>query len=91
MDQAVLVWNLALVPKSEQDQYWRQITEQLGKGLPPHVAPEYLKELRAWLRWRKSHYGDDRRAISNYDLKWANGEPRLRVFFTQSAENKKSG
>ena len=88
MDQVVLLWNLALLPPTEQDLYWKQIAEQLQKGLPSHVAPEYLRELQVWLRWRKSHYGDDRRAISHYELKWVAGEPRLKVFFT---ENKSTG
>jgi hypothetical protein len=84
MDQAVLLWNLALLPPAEQDIYWKQITGQLQKGLPSHVAPEYLLELRAWLRWRKTYYGDDRRAISHYELNWVTGEPRLKVFFTEN-------
>lgn len=88
MDQVVLLWNLALLPPTEQDLYWKQIAGQLQEGLPSHVVPEYLLELRAWLRWRKSHYGDDRRAISHYELNWVTGEPRLKVFFT---ENKSTG
>jgi hypothetical protein len=88
MDQVILLWNLALLPPTEQDRYWKQIAGQLQKGLPSHVVPEFLLELRAWLHWRKSHYGDDRRAISHYELKWVNGEPRLKVFFT---ENKSTG
>jgi hypothetical protein len=88
MDQVVLLWNLALLPPTEQDLYWKQIAGQLQQGLPSQVVPEYLLELRVWLRWRKSHYGDDRRAISHYELNWVNGEPRLKVFFT---ENKSTG
>ncbi len=84
MDQVVLLWNLALLPPTKQDFYWKQIAGRLRQGLPPQVVPEYLRELRAWLRWRKSHYGDDRRAISHYELKWVNGEPRLKVFFTEN-------
>ncbi len=84
MDQVVLLWNLALLPPTKQDLYWKQIAGRLQQGLPPQVVPEYLRELRAWLRWRKSHYGDDRRAISHYELKWVNGEPRLKVFFTEN-------
>ena len=86
MDQVVLLWNLALLPPTEQDLYWKQIAGQLQQGLPSQVVPEYLLELRVWLRWRKSHYGDDRRAISHYELNWVNGE--LKVFFT---ENKSTG
>jgi hypothetical protein len=89
LDQATLLWNLALLPQTEQDRYWRQIAERLEKGLPSQVAPEYLQELRAWLRWRKSHYGDDRRAISHYELKWVDGEPRLRMYFTEDSGDKK--
>ena len=88
MDQAVLLWNLALLPQTKQDLYWKQIAGRLQKGLPPPVAPEYVRELSAWLRWRKSRYGDDRRAISHYELKWVAGEPRLKVFFTGNANNK---
>jgi len=84
MDQVVLLWNLALLPPTEQDLYWKQIAGQLQQGLPSQVAPEYLRELRTWLRWRKSHYGDDRRAMSQYELKWVTGEPRLKVFFTEN-------
>jgi hypothetical protein len=84
MEQMVLLWNLALLPPTEQDLYWKQIAGQLQQGLPPQVVPEYLRELRAMLRWRKSHYGNDRRAISHYELKWATGQPRLKVFFTES-------
>jgi hypothetical protein len=40
MDQVVLLWNLALLPQTKQDLYWKQIAEQLQKGLPPHVEPE---------------------------------------------------
>ena len=88
MDQVVLLWNLALLPPTKQDLYWKQITGQLQQGLPPQVMPDYLRELHVWLRWRKSHYGDDHRAISHYELKWITGEPRLKVFFI---ENKNTG
>jgi hypothetical protein len=84
MDQVVLLWNLALLPPTKQDLCWKQIAGQLQQELPSQVVPEYLRELRAWLRWRKSHYGDDRRTISHYELKWVAGEPRLKVFFTEN-------
>jgi hypothetical protein len=84
MDQAVFLWNLALLPPAKQDLYWKQVTGQLQKGLPPEVAPEYLREMRAWLHWRESHYGGDRREISRYELHWIMGKRRLKVFFTEN-------
>ena len=83
LDQMVLLWNLGVLPQDAQELYWRQIEATLREGLPADVAPEYLRELRAWLRWRKTHYGHDRRAISHYALEWSPDGPRLSVYFTE--------
>lgn len=87
LDQMILLWNLALMSEEAQARYWAQIEAQLTKGLPADVAPAYLREMRAWLRWRKSHYAHDRRAIAGYEFKPAPDGPRLSVQFTDPKPN----
>jgi hypothetical protein len=38
MDQVVLLWNLALLPPTEQDLYWKQIAVASSAGISAGIA-----------------------------------------------------
>ena len=82
MKHVILVWNMGLLPAERQKELWVQLEVELKKGLPQAIVPEYVRELRAWFRWRLSHYGSDQRLISHYKLKETNGQARLAVYFS---------
>lgn len=83
---AVLCWNMALLPEDEQERELRSTAKMMTKGEPA----SFRRDVESWARMltdrKKALFGDDRRAVADFQAGVKGGSRTLIVTSTLVAD-----